>query len=125
VGSYAIHNRLHLSLQFPFIKLILHVDTDEWERHEKEVSKDEVAAFGVQKLLRLAKYNCGLESMLEHVVLLNNKSNEKEGFVALHFLGFGNNLIPRLHGNPIVKPKFSFRTRTVALILSRRDVKAN
>jgi hypothetical protein len=46
---------------FPFTKLVQHVGTDEWERHEREVSEDEVAVFGAQKVLQLEQYNRDLE----------------------------------------------------------------
>lgn len=46
---------------FPFTKLVQYVGTDEWERREREVSEDEVSAFGAQKALQLEQYNRELE----------------------------------------------------------------
>jgi hypothetical protein len=46
---------------FPFAKLIQHVGAEEWERHEREIDKDEVSAFGTKKLLELEQYARDLE----------------------------------------------------------------
>jgi hypothetical protein len=46
---------------FPFTKLIQHVGTEEWERREREIDKDEVSAFGPKKLLELEQYTRDLE----------------------------------------------------------------
>lgn len=69
---------------FPFTRLIQHVGADEWERREREVSEDEVAAFGAQKVLQLEQYNRDLERAEAHLALVEEGKMKKEDFIALY-----------------------------------------
>lgn len=71
---------------FPFTRLIQYVGTDEWERREREVREEEVAAFGTQKVLQLEQYNLDLERTEAHMALLDEGKMRKEDFIAMHTL---------------------------------------
>jgi len=68
---------------FPFTKLLQHVGTDEWERREREVSKDEILAFGAQKELQLEECKRDLEATKAHKALLDEGKMEKEKFATM------------------------------------------
>jgi hypothetical protein len=64
---------------FPFTKLLQHVGADEWDRREKEISQEEVAAFGTQKALQLEQYNYDLETEA-HKALVDEGKMRKDDF---------------------------------------------
>lgn len=69
------------SYNFPFTMLIQHVGVDEWDRLEKELSEEEVTAFGAQKMLELEQYERDLEVIKAHKSLVDEGKMSKEDFI--------------------------------------------
>lgn len=66
---------------FPFTKLVQHVGVDDWERLERDVGEDEVAAFGARKVLQLQQYNNDLKDAEAHRDLMERGMMRKEDFI--------------------------------------------
>lgn len=71
------------SYTFPFTMLVQHLGTDEWERRERDISEDEVAAFGAQKVLQLEHYNRDLARIQAHKILVDEGKLSKKDFIAM------------------------------------------
>lgn len=67
---------------FPFTRLIKHVGTENWERLEKDVREDEIAAFGLRKKLELEQYGSELGEVEMLKAMMDEGKIGKEDFVS-------------------------------------------